>query len=90
LENLNRAELVETFNSLNQQIKGENYISPLMSGVSNLSKDDLAEMAESLINLTYLRGGLHCRRKCAEPVECCELFPKGRWLLYGSSGKTYF
>ena len=33
----------------------ELYISPLMSAVSTLSKDDLAEMAESLIYLTYLK-----------------------------------
>jgi hypothetical protein len=40
---------------MNQHIKRENYISPLMNAVSNLSKEDLAEMAESLIYLTYLK-----------------------------------
>ncbi|MHA7130622.1 hypothetical protein [Algoriphagus namhaensis] len=55
IENLNRAELVETFNRMNQEIKRKNYIEPLMSAVSSLSKDDLAEMAESLIYLTYLK-----------------------------------
>jgi len=55
IENLNTAEIVETFNNMNQQIKRKNYIEPLMSAVSNLSKDDLAEMAESLIYLTYLK-----------------------------------
>ncbi len=55
IENLDSAKLVETFNTMNQQIKRKNYIEPLMSAVSNLSKDDLAEMAESLIYLTYLK-----------------------------------
>lgn len=55
IENLDSAKLVETFNKMNQQIKRKNYIEPLMSAVSNLSKDDLAEMAESLIYLTYLK-----------------------------------
>lgn len=40
---------------MNQQIKNQNYIIPLVNAVSSLSKDDLAEMAESLIYLTYLK-----------------------------------
>lgn len=38
-----------------QAAKQAKYITPLMSSVSNLSKEDLAEMAESLIYLTYLQ-----------------------------------
>jgi hypothetical protein len=55
IQNLNTAQVVERFNAMNQQIKRKDYIEPLMSAVSNLSKDDLAEMAESLIYLTYLK-----------------------------------
>jgi hypothetical protein len=55
IQNLNTAEIVKAFNEMNQQIKQENYIVPLMNAVSNLSKEDLAEMAESLIYLTYLK-----------------------------------
>lgn len=38
-----------------QDAKEAKYIVPLMGSVSNLSKEDLAEMAESLIYLTYLQ-----------------------------------
>ncbi|MEQ8807823.1 MAG: hypothetical protein RIE59_02045 [Imperialibacter sp.] len=55
IQNLNTADLVQEFNKMNQQLKKQNYISPLMNAVSSLSKEDLAEMAESLIYLTYLK-----------------------------------
>ena len=55
ITNLDTSLIVSEFNSLNQQIKRENYITPLMNAVSNLDKEDLAEMAESLIYLTYLK-----------------------------------
>ena len=55
IKNLNTDVIVQELNSTNQQIKRENYINPLMNAVSNLAKDDLAEMAESLIYLTYLK-----------------------------------
>jgi hypothetical protein len=55
IKNLNLSEIVQEFNKLNQQIKRENHISPLMNAVSNLAKEDLSEMAESLIYLTYLK-----------------------------------
>jgi len=55
IRNLNTAAIVRELDTTNQQIKRENYIMPLMNAVSNLAKDDLAEMAESLIYLTYLK-----------------------------------
>ncbi len=55
IKNLDVKPIVDEFNALNEQIKVQNYISPLMNAVSNLSKEDLAEMAESLIYLTYLK-----------------------------------
>ncbi len=55
IENLDTEKIVKAFNEMNQHIKKENYIVPLMNAVSNLSKEDLAEMAESLIYLTYLK-----------------------------------
>lgn len=55
IKNLDTNVILQQFHNLNQQIKRENYIIPLMSAVSNLAKDDLAEMAESLIYLTYLK-----------------------------------
>lgn len=55
IKNLDTTAIVQEFNNLNQQIKQQEYIIPLMNAVSNLSKEDLAEMAESLIYLTYLK-----------------------------------
>jgi hypothetical protein len=55
IRNLDTKAIVNEFNVVNQQIKRENYIDPLMNAVSNLAKEDLAEMAESLIYLTYLK-----------------------------------
>jgi hypothetical protein len=55
IRSLNTQRIVEEYSQVNNQIKRENYISPLMNAVSNLSKEDLAEMAESLIYLTYLK-----------------------------------
>jgi len=55
IKSLDTTVILQQFNNLNQQIKRENYIFPLINAVSNLAKDDLAEMAESLIYLTYLK-----------------------------------
>jgi hypothetical protein len=55
IRNLDTDSIVNNFSDLNQQIKQENYILPLMNAVSNLAKEDLSEMAESLIYLTYLK-----------------------------------
>jgi hypothetical protein len=55
IQNLDTAAIVNEFRVLNQQIKQENHINPLMNAVSNLAKEDLSEMAESLIYLTYLK-----------------------------------
>jgi hypothetical protein len=55
IQNLDTVAIVNEFNTLNQKIRIENYINPLMNAVSNLAKEDLSEMAESLIYLTYLK-----------------------------------
>ena len=47
--------LVTEYQTKLLEAKQINYINPLMDAVSNLSKEDLAEMAESLIYLTYLQ-----------------------------------
>lgn len=48
-------EIVKEYDAQNLKTKKTNYIYPLMNAVSSLSKEDLAEMAESLIYLTYLK-----------------------------------
>lgn len=55
IQNLKTETIVKEFYTMNQKIKKENYINPLMNAVSSLSKEDLAEMAESLIYLTSLK-----------------------------------
>ncbi len=55
IKNLNIGALVQEFNEQNRQIRRKKYIQPLMNAVASLSKEDLAEMAESLIYLTYLK-----------------------------------
>lgn len=55
IQELNTQDFINEYQTVNQKIKNENYIKPLMGAVSSLSKEDLAEMAESLIYLTYLK-----------------------------------
>lgn len=55
IQALNIDQLVNEYASKNNDTKRSNYIQPLMNAVSSLSKEDLAEMAESLIYLTYLK-----------------------------------
>lgn len=53
--NLDVRALVQQFIQENHEVKKTQYINPLMNAVSMLSKEDLSEMAESLIYLTYLK-----------------------------------
>lgn len=55
IRNLNTNDLVNEFREANKNLRIQKYINPLLNAVSSLSKDDLAEMAESLIYLTYLK-----------------------------------
>lgn len=55
IQGLDVNALAEAYAAKNNETKRSNYIDPLMNAVSNLSKEDLAEMAESLIYLTYLK-----------------------------------
>lgn len=55
LRNVDLNPIVESFVKTIQDYQNANHIAPLMDAVSTLSKEDLAEMAESLIYLTYLK-----------------------------------
>lgn len=55
IESLDTRPMLEKYSELNRQIKLQKFINPLMMAVSSLSKEDLSEMAESLIYLTYLK-----------------------------------
>lgn len=51
----NYSEIKAKIAEQNMLAKRANYIQPLLGAVATLSKEDLAEMAESLIYLTYLK-----------------------------------
>jgi hypothetical protein len=48
-------KVVNYFRDEFEKIREAKHIGPILNAVSSLSKEDLAEMAESLINLTYLK-----------------------------------
>jgi hypothetical protein len=52
---LNVKKYIQEYKSNFGNIISQKYVSPLMGAVSQLSKEDLAEMAESLVYLTYLK-----------------------------------
>ena len=55
IQALDTQPLIDEYIRMNNSIKQENHIQPLISAVSSLGKEDLAEMAESLIYLTYMK-----------------------------------
>jgi hypothetical protein len=55
LGKLNIQDYVNNYQSQFGNIIRQKYVNPLMGAVSQLSKEDLAEMAESLVYLTYLK-----------------------------------
>ncbi len=55
LNDLNVEKYMKEYQNNFGNIINQKYVSPLMGAVSQLSKEDLAEMAESLVYLTYLK-----------------------------------
>ncbi len=55
LLNLDITSLMNKYSSKMSKIQNKIHIAPLMSSIATLSKEDLAELAESLIYLTYLK-----------------------------------
>ncbi len=55
IKSLDISTLTQQYENSMTADKQENYIAPLLDAVANLSKEDLAELAESLIYLTYLQ-----------------------------------
>ena len=89
IQSLNTQQIVAEYAKMNNQIKSENYISPLMNAVSNLSKEDLAEMAESLIYLTYLKRRItNAEESVGGPVDVA-IISKGDGFIW-IKRKHYF
>ncbi len=55
IDNIDLKALINEYAEQMQHVQRMNYIEPLMNAVDSLSKEDLSEMAESLIYLTYLK-----------------------------------
>jgi hypothetical protein len=55
INHLNLDKIKLKYSGFIENIIKEKYVTPLMSTVAQLSKEDLAEMAESLVHLTYLK-----------------------------------
>lgn len=55
IRSINTSQLTTQLQKLITAERKKHYIDPLMGAVGTLSKEDLAEMAESLIYLTYLK-----------------------------------
>ncbi len=55
IDKIDIRKMINVFAENFQKTKQETHIRPLMSSISTLSKEDLAELAESLIYLTYLK-----------------------------------
>lgn len=55
IKNVDNQIIIGELGKLNNEIRKEHYIIPLHNAVISLAKEDLAEMAESLIYLTYLK-----------------------------------
>jgi hypothetical protein len=55
LQAINTQQYVQNYRQQLGNIVNKRYVKPLMGAVAQLSKEDLAEMAESLVYLTYLK-----------------------------------
>jgi hypothetical protein len=55
LQAINTEQYVQNYHQQLSNIVSKRYVEPLMGAVAQLSKEDLAEMAESLVYLTYLK-----------------------------------
>ncbi len=89
IKSLETQKLIAEYAQMNKQIRRENYINPLMNAVSYLSKEDLAEMAESLIYLTYLKRRItNAEESVGGPVDVA-IISKGDGFIW-IKRKHYF
>jgi len=73
----------------NAIIRRDKYINPLMDAVASLSKEDLAEMAESLIYLTYLKRRITFKEESVGGPVDVSLITKGDGFIW-IKRKHYF
>jgi len=89
IRQLDTESITKEYIRLNNEIRNERYIAPLMNAVSSLSKEDHAEMAESLIYLTYLKRRItFAEESVGGPVDVA-LISKGDGFIW-IKRKHYF
>lgn len=89
ITSINMAPLMQALMAGIKKEQQKVYISPLMNTLVNLSKEDLAEMAESLIYLTYLkRRFTSAEESVGGPVDVA-IITKGDGLIW-IKRKHYF
>ncbi len=89
IKGLDVKQFMSEYESKNLETKQTNYIFPLMDAVSSLSKEDLAEMAESLIYLTYLKRRMtNAEESVGGPVDVA-IISKGDGFIW-IKRKHYF
>jgi len=87
--NFETEPFVERYKELTSRTKREKFIVPLMNTIDYLSKQDLAEMAESLIYLTYLKRRItNDEESVGGPVDVAVL-SKGDGFIWMKK-KNYF
>ncbi len=89
IKNINLQLIIDEYIKINNQFKNEKYIYPLLSAVGNLSKEDLAEMAESLIYLTYLKRRMTSEEESVGGPVDVAIISKGDGLVW-IKRKHYF
>lgn len=89
ISNISVENLLKEYALEMQQVQQQNYISPLMGAIATLSKEDLAEMAESLIYLTYLKRRItFAEESVGGPVDVA-IISKGDGFIW-KKRKHYF
>lgn len=89
LQNIDKDKIVYTLNEAMDEVIRKKYVNPLYQAVASLSKEDLAEMAESLIYLTYLQRRItNAEESVGGPVDVAVL-TKGDGFIW-IKRKHYF
>lgn len=89
LDKVKKDDLTQYFSELMNEVIQKKYINPLYGAVAALSKDDLAEMAESLIYLTYLQRRItNAEESVGGPVDVA-ILSKGDGFIW-IKRKHYF
>lgn len=89
IEAVDLAALMAEYDTKMSEAVNANYINPLFNALESLSKEDLAEMAESLIYLTYLKRRItNAEESVGGPVDVA-IISKGDGFIW-IKRKFYF